>query len=241
MKLTKDNLHTFAAALTLGALSVGFTPAAMAATYDASASFTLTLTDVTNANFGQVTEGWSVDALGSGTPFLSESGDASATGTSSVADVSLSIDSGFTQSSSASGTATDGFSSTDTLTDLDIFVDNFSGQALTFSFDYDFSIFASATGDEANASAAVDMLDDIGSVDILTSVSASAPFGRASDSDSGIGTIQFTLLDGEFNVIAGFIDSTGDAASVVPVPAAVWLFGSGLLGLVGVARRKQVA
>jgi hypothetical protein len=27
-------------------------------------------------------------------------------------------------------------------------------------------------------------------------------------------------------------------AAVVPVPAAVWLFGSGLLGLVGVARRK---
>ena len=27
-------------------------------------------------------------------------------------------------------------------------------------------------------------------------------------------------------------------ARVVPVPAAVWLFGSGLLGLVGVARRK---
>jgi hypothetical protein len=27
-------------------------------------------------------------------------------------------------------------------------------------------------------------------------------------------------------------------AAVVPVPAAVWLFGSGLLGLIGVARRK---
>ena len=27
--------------------------------------------------------------------------------------------------------------------------------------------------------------------------------------------------------------------AVVPVPAAVWLFGSGLLGLVGVARRKK--
>ena len=27
--------------------------------------------------------------------------------------------------------------------------------------------------------------------------------------------------------------------SAVPVPAAVWLFGSGLLGLVGVARRKK--
>jgi hypothetical protein len=31
---------------------------------------------------------------------------------------------------------------------------------------------------------------------------------------------------------------TGIQVSAVPVPAAVWLFGSGLLGLVGVARRK---
>lgn len=30
-------------------------------------------------------------------------------------------------------------------------------------------------------------------------------------------------------------------AAPVPVPAAVWLFGSGLLGLVGVARRKKAA
>jgi hypothetical protein len=33
---------------------------------------------------------------------------------------------------------------------------------------------------------------------------------------------------------------SGDvSASVVPVPAAVWLFGSGLLGLIGMARRKK--
>ena len=35
-------------------------------------------------------------------------------------------------------------------------------------------------------------------------------------------------------------DINGDVgASVVPVPAAVWLFGSGLIGLLGVARRKR--
>ncbi len=34
------------------------------------------------------------------------------------------------------------------------------------------------------------------------------------------------------------LEGTVGAASVIPVPAAVWLFGSGLLGLVGVARRK---
>ena len=31
------------------------------------------------------------------------------------------------------------------------------------------------------------------------------------------------------------------APSAIPVPAAVWLFGSGLIGLVGIARRKKTA
>ena len=31
------------------------------------------------------------------------------------------------------------------------------------------------------------------------------------------------------------------AGTVVPVPAAAWLFGSGLLALVGMARRKKAA
>ena len=32
---------------------------------------------------------------------------------------------------------------------------------------------------------------------------------------------------------------TNFSPSAVPVPAAVWLFGSGLLGLIGVARRNK--
>ena len=46
------------------------------------------------------------------------------------------------------------------------------------------------------------------------------------------------------NTDAAFTTPTGTidiAVSAVPVPAAVWLFGSGLLGLVGVARRKARA
>ncbi len=33
--------------------------------------------------------------------------------------------------------------------------------------------------------------------------------------------------------------TSSTVVSAVPVPAAVWLFGSGLLGLIGVARRKR--
>jgi hypothetical protein len=32
-----------------------------------------------------------------------------------------------------------------------------------------------------------------------------------------------------------------DGSSVIPIPAAVWLFGSGLLGLIGITRRKKAA
>jgi hypothetical protein len=47
-----------------------------------------------------------------------------------------------------------------------------------------------------------------------------------------------TIFNGEDFTRAQFV-ATGPAA--VPVPAAVWLFGSGLLGLIGVARRKKTA
>ncbi len=51
-------------------------------------------------------------------------------------------------------------------------------------------------------------------------------------------------LHSGFNVDTIYGTAGGDFAqytSAVPVPAAVWLFGSGLLGLVGIARRKKSA
>ena len=63
-----------------------------------------------------------------------------------------------------------------------------------------------------------------------TDVTATNPVGP--DGIRGLGMIDGAFLD--FN--ANF-----DFTTAVPVPAAVWLFGSGLLGLVGVARRKKAA
>jgi len=54
------------------------------------------------------------------------------------------------------------------------------------------------------------------------------------------------LISGVFEGIGVLLDigsgnsMTVTSISAVPVPAAVWLFGSGLIGLIGIARRKKV-
>lgn len=48
-----------------------------------------------------------------------------------------------------------------------------------------------------------------------------------------------TLQNGETAWIQKKLGGVGLEVTLVPVPAAVWLFGSGLLGLVGVARRRS--
>lgn len=72
------------------------------------------------------------------------------------------------------------------------------------------------------------------------------PYGVNTELDSSLGGYQSDIYDssrqGLFIADPMVIDAQGllifSAASAVPVPAAVWLFGSGLIGLIGFARRK---
>lgn len=64
--------------------------------------------------------------------------------------------------------------------------------------------------------------------------------------DDGIGgdpmtSAAFSAFNANFDILSVHFDSFVPTPSAVPVPAAVWLFGSGLLGLVGIARRKKKA
>jgi len=46
----------------------------------------------------------------------------------------------------------------------------------------------------------------------------------------------YTMIDGPFQGSSIYLEGT---ISTIPVPAAVWLFGSGLIGLIGFAKRKK--
>jgi hypothetical protein len=57
---------------------------------------------------------------------------------------------------------------------------------------------------------------------------------------AGFNSFEFREIDGkgeQGNFI--FADDVTFGVSAVPVPAAAWLFGSGLIGLIGIARRKN--
>lgn len=83
-----------------------------------------------------------------------------------------------------------------------------------------------------------------------------ASFQGATDLSGIHQNLQYLAIGAPLHALAGSFpgfdnpDTFGDAFSItsqtvqlatVPIPAAVWLFGSGLLGLVGISRRKKAA
>ena len=83
----------------------------------------------------------------------------------------------------------------------------------------------------------------------LSSLTDGVSYSALADFDSTSTFLGFAVFeDAEMTIpvtsgISIMSSTTGESipiiTQVVPVPAAVWLFGSGLLGLIGVARRKQ--
>ena len=103
---------------------------------------------------------------------------------------------------------------------------DFSGWAVTWNGIPTINMGGGAWGANANGVANVSC-GNCGDGDAFTlDYSATVPNGDP----SGFGGVIYELH------MTGTIE-----AGAVPVPAAVWLFGSGLLGLVGVARRKKSA
>ncbi len=61
---------------------------------------------------------------------------------------------------------------------------------------------------------------------------------RIASFDSTVGELTFDN-DGNLYTIDNVDNLSIIKLSAVPIPAAIWLFGSGLIGLIGIARRKR--
>ena len=79
----------------------------------------------------------------------------------------------------------------------------------------------------------------------FSNIVATGYWTRTADSTNTAGAFVFSMNNGSQgtqyigNRLPAMAVHDGDvAATVVPIPSAVWLFGSGLIGLVGVVRRK---
>lgn len=258
-KLFEFDLYKLSAAIAFGVFSLNYSPAASAiAIYDAHSSLSLTLSDVSTLN-GQGSlnnnqkANWSIEVEGFdyGGPILYQFGDAEAYGsTSVVAPAAMGIGDTITQTSSSNGSATNGFSWTDALTDLDldIFVKNFSGRELRFTFDYSITSTAKATGENALAYSGVGLWDDF-DLDIIAEVEAELTELDASQ----FGTFDFILQSYDVNgqcggqgagcqyTISAFVDTYGEAEAfvTVPEPSVLMLFGIGLPALLSVARNRK--
>ena len=80
---------------------------------------------------------------------------------------------------------------------------------------------------------------DVGTVGLGSNPSGTLPY-----TDDGIGGSPmkagpFPGFNANFDITTLHVSSVIPDTPEIPVPAAVWLFGSGLMGLVGVARRRK--
>jgi len=103
---------------------------------------------------------------------------------------------------------------------------DFSGWGVTWNGIPAIDMSSGAWNGNADGVAMVSCAVDCAENDTYTlTYSATVPVGDV----SGFGGVKY------------LVNLTGTVGSAVPVPAAVWLFGSGLIGLAGVARRRKTA
>jgi hypothetical protein len=106
--------------------------------------------------------------------------------------------------------------------------------------------FVSIRGDQAplpGATATLEAFDVLGnSLGVINAFDSTAGL-TLSFAASGIHSITLTQssASGSVDGTIGFDDLSFNTVTAVPIPAAVWLFGSGLLGLAGVSRKRKLA
>lgn len=245
--------HFARAALAVAVSGVFAAPAFAASGYAAFAGANLTLVDIQSA--GSL-DGLVFTLTDESLPAGSASGAATVLFDAFVGQFAdpLGLGVGFdlTVEAAADGTAGDdavpagGNSEADSLATAFLNIANGSASSVTVLFDVEWTVssevFTSGfAGDDAFSMASLDLTadDGVNPTALLFLAVADLLGGALIDAASGTESFSFTLAPGASLNLDLIANSTA-FASAVPVPAALPLFGSALLGLWGARRRQQV-
>jgi len=110
---------------------------------------------------------------------------------------------------------------------------------LSLSVEIEIQAEVQGAGAVANADALFGY--SVGNAGVLGSLAGLEMYGESGDQNQTlISTLSFSVFMSQGDVINMFAEGEADTqVSPIPIPHAAWLFGSGLLGLIGIARRKK--
>lgn len=245
----------FLSTITAWSLLCIFAMPLQAAQYRAGAVIEVTLTDIVNLdNPGDLSALVLQLAGGSEQDYMSVAGNGAADRSHTVTlngltDLSPSsgltagdvIDLGVTATGSTSASFGEAESIAAVAAVLDMFNDSATDSyALSFDIRYRLSALAEVdqeSSQSASAASYIEIVDDQGGLSILDQLLVEAAFGPASPAED-FTSVTLTLLPFASNSLQLAANADGAAASVVPLPAAMWLFAAALFGLSGHAVRQ---
>jgi len=167
--------------------------------------------------------------------FVFATGDASVTANNPPV-LSLPLD--FTHLFAVSGNVSNGDVTSSHIGRYELGFTNISAQSYNINLTLSYDLLANTAGQFANSDVILDFLDDESTLGNVW-VNAASPAGSASNGANNSMNTLFTLAPGLSKTFYTDVTINGSLqASPVPLPAAVWSFLAGLLGILGLKKRK---
>ncbi len=116
----------------------------------------------------------------------------------------------------------------------------------TYRLEFDYGVFKAALAPPQTQNMEVELIGGVVLLDTILTETGSSPISFTTflfdfTADSTTTTLRFTDMTTSAQSVSHDFMLDRVSVAAVPIPAAVWLFGSGLLGLIGIARKKKLA
>lgn len=239
--------HALIALVAAGMSLFSYQTAQASSAFSSYATITYTIDSIANLSNPNSLSGLGIsgsfEAVGSPDSYIIASGDGAVTAYNPNVDpnnIPLTVGSTFVQTFTASGTVSDGSVDTSQVGWFTLSLENTGTDNYTIGIKLDYQLHAEASGTDADSKLYLDYYTtdnpSLGSDFINASVFALANVTQTDTS----GVVSFNLGSGITQAFNADVKITGNLqATTVPLPAAFWLFFSGISGLFAFDKRRK--